>query len=174
MPCEKKALLDFLEVINGSLTKKITLIAAGGTAMTLLDLKSSTVDIDFTLPSGDSPEFEEAPKRNPSGFKIDWWTDGHIFCQALPSDYIEKSIKIKEFSHISLRALQPVDIIATKIGRLNTKDVQDIETIIKACKIKKAELKARAIQVSPTYVPKEEDYLYHLDWIIKKFFPKTS
>jgi hypothetical protein len=172
MPYDKKDLLDFLEIINESLTKKITLVAAGGTAMTLLDLKPSTMDIDFTLPSSNWQDFEQALKRNPSGFKIDRWTDGYIFCQALPSDYIEKSIKIKEFSHISLRALHPVDIIATKIGRLNPRDIQDIETIIKTCKIQETEIKARALQVSPTYVPKEEDYLYHLDWVIKKFFHK--
>ncbi|HTY75073.1 MAG TPA: DUF6036 family nucleotidyltransferase [Candidatus Nanoarchaeia archaeon] len=174
MPCDKKALYDFLEIINESLSKKITLVAAGGTAMTLLDLKPSTIDIDFTLPSSDSEEFEKALKSNPSGFKIDRWTDGYIFCQALPNDYLEKSIKIREFSQISLRALQPVDIIATKIGRLNSRDIQDIETIIKVCNVQKAEIKDRALQVSPTYVPKEEDYLYHLDWVVKHFFPEKG
>ncbi len=34
MPCDKKALFDVLEVLNEDLTRKITLIAAGGTAMT--------------------------------------------------------------------------------------------------------------------------------------------
>jgi hypothetical protein len=51
MPCDKTALFDFLEVLNEDLKQKITLIAAGGTAMTLLDLKPSTIDIDFTIPS---------------------------------------------------------------------------------------------------------------------------
>jgi hypothetical protein len=44
MPCDKTALLEFLEAINEDLTKKITLVAAGGTAMTLLDLKPSTIE----------------------------------------------------------------------------------------------------------------------------------
>lgn len=30
--------------------RKELLVAAGGTAMTLLDLKPSTIDIDFTMP----------------------------------------------------------------------------------------------------------------------------
>jgi len=170
MPCDKTALLEFLEVLNEDLTRKITLVAAGGTAMTLLDLKPSTMDIDFTIPSSDLPEFEQALKNNPPGFKVDRWTDGYVFCQSLPDDYIEKSIKIKEYSHISLRALNPLDIIVTKIGRLNQRDIQDIETCIKAYKISKDDIKARATLVSPTYVTKEEDYLYHLDWVIKKFF----
>ena len=108
----------------GTSRKKITLVAAGGTAMTLIDLKPSTIDIDFTIPSGDIKEFEQVLKNNPPGYKVDRWTDGCIFCQTLPNDYIEKSIKIKEFSHISLRALHPVNIIATKIGRLDERDIQ--------------------------------------------------
>jgi len=163
MPCDKKALFEFLEVINESLSRKITLVAAGGTAMTLLDLKPSTIDIDFTIPSSDLPEFEQALQNLPSGSKVDRWTDGYVFCQSIPSDYIRKSSKIREFSNISLRALHPVDIIVPKIGRLNPRDIQDIENIIKTYQISQDEIKARAYQVSPTFVSKEEDYLYHLD-----------
>jgi hypothetical protein len=174
MPCDKTALLEFLEVINESLTRKITLVAAGGTAMTLLDLKPSTIDIDFTIPSSDMSEFEQTLKNNPTGYKVDRWTDGYVFCQSLPDDYLEKSVKIKEFSHLSLRTLQPVDIIVTKIGRLNQRDIQDIEKCIKEYKISEAEIKARAAQVSSTYVPKEEDYQYHLNWVLEKFFKNKT
>lgn len=170
MPCDRSALLEFLEVFNGDLTKKVTLVATGGTAMTLLDLKPSTIDIDFTIPSSDLPEFERALKSNPPGFKVHRWADGYVFCQSLPSDYLDKSIKIKEYSHILLKALHPVDIVVTKIGRLNQRDIQDIETCIREFKISKDDIAARAALVSPTYVPREEDYLYHLDWVIKKFF----
>jgi hypothetical protein len=138
--------------------------------LTLLDLKPSTIDIDFTIPSSDLPEFERALKSNPPGFKVDRWADGYVFCQSLPSDYLDKSIKIRKYSHILLKALHPVDIVVTKIGRLNQKDIQDIETCIREFKISKDDITARAALVSPTYVQREEDYLYHLDWVIKKFF----
>lgn len=170
MPCDKSLLLEFLEVLNDDLTKKITLVAAGGTAMTLLDLKPSTIDIDFTIPSSDLPEFERALKDNPPGFKVDRWADGYVFCQSLPGDYLDKSIKIKDYTHILLKALHPVDIVVTKIGRLNQRDIQDIEKCISKFKITKDEITARATLVSPTYVPREEDYLYHLNWVIKKFY----
>ena len=39
MPCDKSALFEFIEVVSEELTRRITLIAVGGTAMTLLDLK---------------------------------------------------------------------------------------------------------------------------------------
>lgn len=172
MPCDKNALFDVLSVLNEDLTKKITLVAAGGTAMTLLDLKPSTIDIDFTIPGCDRLEFEQALKSNPPGYKVDRWTDGRVFCQTLPKDYLEKSIKIKEFSYISLRALQPVDIIVTKIGRLNARDLQDIETCIKKANVSEAEIKERALLVVQTYVGPEEDYLYHLSLVLDKFFKK--
>ena len=170
MPCDKSALFDFLEVLNEGLTKKIILVAAGGTAMTLLDLKNSTIDIDLTIPGCDRIEFEQALKNNPPGYKVDRWTDGCIFCQTLPNDYLEKSIKIKEFSHISLRVLQPVDIIVTKIGRLNDRDMQDIEACIKKGNVSEVEIRERAQLVVKTYVGPEEDYLCHLDLVLKRFF----
>ena len=56
---------------------------------------------------------------------------------------MEKSIKIKEFNHISLRALQPLDIIVTKIGRLNDRDMQDIEACIQKANVSEAEIRER-------------------------------
>ena len=58
--------------------------------MTLLELKSSTLDIDFTIPGIDRIEFEQVLKNNPPGYRVDRWTDGHIYCQKLPKDYLEK------------------------------------------------------------------------------------
>jgi hypothetical protein len=72
MPFDKKTLLDFLGVLD----KEITFVAVGGTAMTLLDVKPSTIDMDFTIPNQHVQEFEDALKKVPHGFKIDYWTDG--------------------------------------------------------------------------------------------------
>ena len=85
---------------------------------------------------------------------------------------MEKSIKIKDFSHISPRALQPVDIIVTKIGRLNARDMQDIETSIQKANVSEAEIRERALLVVQTYVGPEEDYLYHPNLVLDKFFRK--
>jgi len=174
MPCNKKALFDLLEVLNEDLSKKITLIAVGGTAMTLLDLKESTIDIDLTIPGCDKTEFEKVLKNNPPGYKIDRWYDGYVFCQFLPNNYIEKSVKIKEFSKISLRAIQPVDIIATKIGRLQKSDIQDIELIVKKANISEAEIRERASLILPTFVGQEVTYQYHLNLVIERFFKKQK
>ncbi len=47
---DKKALLDVLRQWNGFLKRKIHLIACGGTALTLLEIKPSTKDVDFIVP----------------------------------------------------------------------------------------------------------------------------
>lgn len=141
-------LLGFLRILDSELKKKIILIAAGGTAMALLKLKPSTRDIDFTLPKEDYEEFEKTLKKIPHGFKIDSWPDGYIFSQQLPADYLDKSIPI-EFNakNIELRALHPIDIIATKIGRLDERDIEDIKECIKQHNLTKQEITNRSKQV---------------------------
>lgn len=87
---DKSELLNLLKIFDEEASKQICLVAVGGTAMTLLNLKLSTKDIDFTLPSADKPEFDRVRKTIPHGYTIDVWTDGTIFCVTLPSDYLER------------------------------------------------------------------------------------
>jgi pantothenate kinase len=47
----KEKLLEVLVQWNRFLKRKVHLIACGGTAMTLLDVKSSTKDVDFMVPN---------------------------------------------------------------------------------------------------------------------------
>jgi hypothetical protein len=48
---DKKQLLDVLGEWNHFLKRRVHLIACGGTAMTLLDVKASTKDVDFMVPN---------------------------------------------------------------------------------------------------------------------------
>ncbi len=47
---DKKELIDHLRTWNRFFKRKVHLIACGGTAMTLLGVKASTKDVDFTVP----------------------------------------------------------------------------------------------------------------------------
>ena len=47
---DKNKLLDTLVQWNRFLKRKVHLIACGGTALTLLDVKPSTKDVDFMVP----------------------------------------------------------------------------------------------------------------------------
>jgi len=171
MRFNKNKLIEFLEILEEELDGKITLVAAGGTAMTLLNLKTSTIDVDFSIPHEDIQEFESALKKVPHGFKIDYWADGMVFSQTLPDDYLEKSIPMKTtLARIELRALHPIDIVATKIGRLNERDLQDIQSCIEKYRLTKKQVRERAKAVD--YVGHEEVYQINLAHVLKNFFTK--
>ncbi len=123
MSLDKSMLFDFQEILDSELRKGITLVAVGGTAMTLLDLKTSTIDIDFTISSDDRDELDRAIDVLQPGYKIDRWNDGLVFCNQLSDDYLDSSKDIRQFTNISLKAINPIDIIVTKIGRYNDRDI---------------------------------------------------
>jgi len=169
---DKRSLFEFLEVVDEELKRNITLVVAGGTAMTLLDLKPSTIDIDFTAPADDVREFNETLRNIPHGFKIDFWTGGMVFSQILPEDYLKRSIPIKKMKNIELRALHPIDIVVTKIGRLDDRDEQDIEACIRKYRITKNQIVKRSSQVQ--YVGNAENYRTNLQHVLKRFFKKEA
>ncbi|HLD58934.1 MAG TPA: DUF6036 family nucleotidyltransferase [archaeon] len=173
MQFENKQLFGFLEEIDKILTQKIRLTAVGGTAMTLLKLKNSTIDIDFDVSSEQAPAFEKALKTLNHGFRVDIFKNGLIFSQQLPNDYQQKSIPIKRnFKKISLFTLRPIDIVATKIGRLNERDKEDIRDCIKKFHLTKKQIKKRAKQIG--YIGREQNYQINLEYALKEFFKKAN
>jgi hypothetical protein len=54
---DKQGLLDRISAWDGFLKRKVHLIACGGTALTLLGVKSSTKDIDLMVPKLDEHEY---------------------------------------------------------------------------------------------------------------------
>lgn len=162
---DKQFLLDYLSVVDNLLERKIILVAAGGTAMTLLNIKNSTKDVDFTGPSKDIIEFEKAESLlPPTGLDIQCWPDGRVFSQELPDDYIRKSIDIDthDIKNIILKALQPLDIIVTKVGRYNDRDVEDIRDCIKVHNIEKESIISRGKEILKTYPGNEDAYKFRL------------
>lgn len=176
MPLSSRQLIDFLEEVDKQLERRITLVAAGGTAMTLYRLKPSTVDVDFTGPKEDIKLFEAVSKRLQPGFKVDTWPDGQVFSQLLPADYLQKGERIntRRLKKIELRALQPLDIIATKIGRLDGRDLDDIKACVKTGRLSKKMIVERARHTQ--YVGRQELYDYNLETVIKELFglPKKA
>ena len=167
---DKNDLLSWLVEKDKLLEREITLIAVGGTAMTLLGLKSSTIDVDFCLSAVERKIFEKMMTKQDKKWKIDLFTDGYIFSEQLPYDYADKAKEIKRLDHIVLKALAPVDIIITKAARLNARDEEDIGVLVKF--VNKKELIKRFEKVVTTYAGKEEEYRYHFGIIMKRFFTK--
>jgi len=162
-------LLAFLALVGEELPRRIILVAAGGTAMTLLNVKRSTRDLDFTGPRADIELFKGTLRGIPHGMKVDAWPDGRIFSQFLPSDYLKRSRKVRDVGNIDLRALHPVDIVVTKIGRLDERDRQDIEDCIRTFTLSRSAVARRARQVE--YVGNPENFEYNVEWALRRFFP---
>jgi hypothetical protein len=148
MSLDNTKLLDFLDEIEKELTRKIVIVAVGGTAMTLLKAKSSTIDVDFTILDPYYDDFQLAMKIVQPGFQVDAYQHCMVFVTSLPEDYVKRSKIIKtNLKKIELRTLHPVDIIVTKIARLDERDEQDIESCMKKFKITKNQVVKRASQI---------------------------
>lgn len=161
----KDDIIKWLGKADKIFNHKIEIIAVGGTAMTLLGLKSSTADVDFCLDKKDADDFKRVIGNE---FRVDIFTDGFIFSEQLPPDYKEKSKEIRVMKNVILKALDPVDIIITKAARFNARDSEDIEALAKH--VNKKELAERFEKVIGSYAGNEEDYKYHMNLILKKFF----
>ncbi|MGQ0771597.1 MAG: DUF6036 family nucleotidyltransferase [Nitrososphaerota archaeon] len=169
MSLDNTKLLDFLGEIDKELKRKIVVVAVGGTAMTLLKAKPSTIDVDFTIPGKFYKEFKEAERIVQPGFRVDVFQDGNVFITALPDDYLKKSKIVRtKLTNVQLRALDPVDIIITKITRLDGRDEQDIESCIKKFKIRKSQILKRAKEIN--YSGNDEVFKGNLEIMLKKFF----
>jgi len=127
---DKNGLLDVLHKIDLELKNKITIVAIGGTAMTLLGIKETTKDIDFNIPSdNDYNEFERVINEIGFNIKIDYFKKDMILTEALPRDYLKIAIKYEHnFNKIKLYILNPIDIVCSKIARLSDRDIEDIKT----------------------------------------------
>jgi len=100
------------------------------------------------------------------------YKDGAVFSQILPEDYVEKSIGIKQVGRLELRALHPLDIVVTKIGRLDERDIEVIESCVKKFKLSKSQVLKRARKI--TYVGREENYEINLQYALKRSFGERS
>jgi hypothetical protein len=131
-------------------------------------VKPSTIDVDFTVPAKFLRVFNSALTATPHGFKIDTWPDGLVFSQQLPEDYLNQSIHIIDLGHIVLKALHPIDIVVTKIGRLNRKDMEDIKSCINKFHLTRLQIEARAAVL--IYIGDETVYQANLAYVQRNFF----
>ena len=134
-----------------------------------MDAKPSTIDVDFTILGKDYEEFERAKKIVQPGFRVDVFRDGAVFVTILPDDYLEKSKPIAtKLKNIDLGALNPVDIIITKIARLDGRDEQDIESCITNFQITRDQIEQRVKDMNCTV--NDRVFMDNLKIVLAKFF----
>lgn len=137
---DKSGLLDKLAAWDGFLKRRVNLIACGGTALTLLDVKASTKDIDLMVPNLEEYDYligilKQIGYKSASGWG---WSrgDGFVFDlfrgKAVHTTELLESplntgnhILIKEFNNIYLGVLNYYDIIISKLFRATAIDIDD-------------------------------------------------
>jgi len=144
---DKAGLLERLGIWNGFLKRKIHLIACGGTALTLLDVKPSTKDIDLLVPVIDEHSYllkilQELGYKSASGagwaredgFIFDLFPGKRIHTTELLESPLDRgnNIPIKEFSRIYLGVLNYYDIITSKLFRGTSVDMEDCLMLMRA------------------------------------------
>lgn len=169
MALDQERLMDFLSTVETHLQEPITLVGAGGTALVLLDVKPSTIDVDFTGPRPSIERFRRTLDGIPHGFKVDTWGGGYVFTTRLPGDYLDRSRSppvADALDRIDLRTLDPVDLVVTKIARFNQRDQDDIRRTVQAFDLRPEAIRSRASQVE--VVGNEEVFEHNLEVAIDR------
>jgi hypothetical protein len=91
-----------------------------------------------------------------------------VFSQLLLADYLKRSVAVRHLRNIELRALHAVDLVVTKIGRLDERDLQDIEDCMRKFRLSKSQILRRTKEVQ--YVGREENYAANLRIAIGRLF----
>jgi hypothetical protein len=137
----KRELIQTIQNWEDLIHFRVNLIACGGTALTLLDIKDSTKDIDFVVPVTKQHKtlmkflrslgYQEkggglAHPDDPY-FLYQFWQGNRVFTTDLLDSPLEpeRNIPIKRWRHIYVGALNIVDLIITKMFRGTELDIED-------------------------------------------------
>ncbi|MFI5348000.1 MAG: DUF6036 family nucleotidyltransferase [Elusimicrobiota bacterium] len=142
----KQGLWDILEAWDPFLPRQVRLVACGGTALTLQDLKESTKDVDFLVPDEDEYKallstIQKLDYRRVTG--SGWARDGGFIFDLFPGKIVFKTelldspldegryIPIRTFKKLLVAALNDHDLIISKMFRGSDVDIDDCLRLIK-------------------------------------------
>lgn len=144
----KQGLWDILELWDEFLPSAVRVVACGGTALTLQDLKVSTKDVDFLVPDRKEYEIlvrtiqrldyrrttENGWKKDDSVFVFDLFPGKKVFTTELLDSPLDpgKSVPIRTFKKLEVSALNDMDLIISKMFRGTNVDVEDCLTLMNA------------------------------------------
>lgn len=144
----KNRLLEILGEWNRFLKRKVHLIACGGTAITLMGVKSSTKDVDFIAPKVREHDYLTKQlkalgykqvtgsgwKKAGEDFQFDIFRGNLIHTTELLESPLEerRHSMLKEFSHLFIGILNDYDLIVSKLMRGTTVDYEDCLNLTEA------------------------------------------
>ena len=142
----KAQLWDVLELWDEFMPGPVRLVACGGTALTIQDLKASTRDVDFVVPDDDECRrligsirrrgYEKDRgfgwKHPSSPFIFDIFPGKKVFTTELLDSPLEPGmhIPIRSFRKLEVGALNDLDLVISKMFRGEPVDVEDSLTLI--------------------------------------------
>ena len=137
---DKQGLWTILEGWDTYLPRRVHVVACGGTALTIQDLKESTKDVDFLVPEDEAYiALIQTIKRlgyrqatgsgwaRDDGYIFDLFAGKTIFVTELLESPLEEGnhIPIKAFKKLSVSALNDYDVIISKMFRGSAVDMED-------------------------------------------------
>lgn len=181
---DKDALLQEMERWNRFLKRKIHVIACGGTAMTLLGVKSSTKDIDFMVPNPTEHDYllkmlkqlgyeqttQSGWQRRDDIFRYDIFRGNRIHTTELLESPLKEGNhkKLKEYAHLYIGILNEYDLISSKLIRGTGVDYDDCLMLVKACKVIDIELLKRHYKELVSYDVSESRVASNIDHLIDR------
>lgn len=182
---DKQALLDVMEQWNRFLRRKVHLIACGGTAMTLLNVKPSTKDIDFMVPKPTEYDYlltvlkqlgygqttQSGWQRQGDPFIFDLFRGKriHTHTTELPGSPLEEGnhTMLKEYSHLYIGILNEYDLIASKLMRGTGVDFNDCLMLVRSDKTIDIERLKRHYAELISYDISQDRVAAHIDYFIE-------
>lgn len=146
----KQHLLDTLALWNRFLKRRVHLIACGGTALTLLDIKSSTKDVDFLVPQKREYRYliailKDLDYKSMTGngwgkegepYIFDLYPGKRVHTTELLDSPLEagRHTLLKEYQNVFVGILNNYDLIISKLFRGSGVDFEDTVMLFRAKK----------------------------------------
>ena len=143
-----------IKKLDSKLKEKTEIILIGGTALSLLNERNYSHDIDFCHPGQKSPGkfgqlvIESAKSVGINPKKIEMFNGLEMTFLNIP-DFRERATAYRDIhlKHIALKIMNPLDIAMTKLHRGDPKDFEDIYILLKSGRISEGDLGARYMDI---------------------------
>ena len=141
MPDYVKPYIDKIETFAKARGEAVELLLVGGLALSLYGLPRYTIDIDGEIKCGSDTYFEfiEYLKKDGAAFNLSGNISGWGIVP-LPPNYQERAKTVYSGDYLTLKILDPVDFIFSKLMRGTEEDLQDIMDVIRKFNISKEAL----------------------------------
>ena len=141
MPDYVKPYIERIEAFAKARGESIELLLVGGLALSLYGLPRYTIDIDGEIKCVSETYFEliEYLQKDGAAFNLSGNISGWGIVP-LPANYQERAKTVYSGEYLTLKILDPVDFIFSKLMRGTEEDLQDIMDVIRKFNISKESL----------------------------------